>query len=169
MVEIKTERLSIGQFSLDDAPFILRLLNEPTFIENIADKGVRDLDGARDYLRRGPMASYERYGFGLWLVRLVENNKPIGMAGLLKRDYLEHIDIGYALVPEYCGAGYAFEMTSAVMRYAAEVLNAKQIMAIVSEENEPSITLLGKLGFAPDGMLHVPGDGNKTRLFMATV
>ena len=165
MIEIKTERLSVRRFVLNDAAFILRLLNEPTFIEHIADKGVRDLDAARDYLRRGPMASYERYGFGLWHVGLLDNDEPIGMAGLLKRDYLEHVDIGYALLPEYCGAGYAFEMASAVMGYAGEVLDAKQVMAIVSEGNTPSMKLLGKLGFQPDGMIHVPGDDRRVRLF----
>ena len=165
MIEIKTERLSVRRFVLNDAAFILRLLNEPTFIEHIADKGVRDLDAARDYLRRGPMASYERYSFGLWHVGLLDNDEPIGMAGLLKRDYLEHVDIGYALLPEYCGAGYAFEMASAVMGYAGEVLNAKQVMAIVSEGNTPSMKLLGKLGFQPDGMIHVPGDDRRVRLF----
>lgn len=169
MAEIKTGRLSIGQFSLDDAPFILRLLNEPTFIEHIANKGVRDLDGARDYLRNGPLASYERHGFGLWFVRFLDNNKPIGIAGLLKRDYLEYIDIGYALLPEHCGAGYAFEMTSAVMGYARDVINAGKVVAIVSKENAPSIKLLGKLGFEPDEVLHLPGDDKKTRLFASTV
>src|SRR5690349_10085825 len=103
MIVMNTGRLVLRQFSLDDAPFILRLLNEPSFVQHIADKGVRDLEGARGYLREGPMASYERHGFGLWLVSLAGGDTAIGMAGLLKRDYLDHMDIGYAFLPEYGG------------------------------------------------------------------
>ncbi|MCU0990778.1 MAG: GNAT family N-acetyltransferase [Xanthomonadales bacterium] len=158
VVDIKTERLSIRPFTLDDAPFILRLLNEPSFIENIADKGVRDLDGARSYLRDGPLASYERHGFGLWRVGLAGSDTPIGMAGLLKRDFLDDIDIGYALLPEFCGAGYAFEATSAVLAYAGKQLGARRVVAIVADYNERSISLLKKLGFADEGTMRMPGE-----------
>lgn len=169
MVEINTERLTIRPFSLDDAPFILRLLNEPSFIENIADKGVRDLEGARSYLREGPMASYERHGFGLWRVELAGDGTPIGMAGLLKRDYLDAIDIGYALLPEYCGAGYALEATSAVLAYARNQLNARRVVAIVAAYNARSIRLLEKLGFDSEGTVRIPGDSEELRLLASVV
>lgn len=158
MVEIKTARLTIRPFTLDDAAFILRLLNEPSFIENIADKGVRDLEGARGYLRDGPLASYERHGFGLWRVGLAGDDTPIGMAGVLKRDYLEDIDIGYALLPEFCGAGYAFEATSAVLAHARNQMGARRVVAIVADYNERSIHLLKKLGFAQEGTVRMPGE-----------
>ena len=167
MRKIKTERLTVRPFTFDDAPFILRLLNEPSFIENILDKGVRDLEGAREYLRDGPMASYERHGFGLWRVGLLENDRPIGMAGLIKRDYFDAIDIGYALLPEYCGAGYAFEATSAIMDYAREDLKAEKVLAIVFEENVSSIKLLGRLGFESDGVVRIPGNDKDTKLFVS--
>jgi RimJ/RimL family protein N-acetyltransferase len=169
VVEINTARLSIRPFTLDDAPFILRLLNEPSFIENIADKGVRDLEGARGYLREGPMASYARHGFGLWRVELAGDGTPIGMAGLLKRDYLDAIDIGYALVPECCGAGYAFEATSAVLNYARGQLGAKRVVAIVAAYNERSIKLLQKLGFESEGTVQIPGDSEDLRLLASVV
>lgn len=165
MPEINTQRLSIRPFTLDDAPFILRLLNEPSFIENIADRGIRDLEGARNYLRDGPLASYAAHGFGLWRVGLPDNDSPIGMAGLLKRDFLDAIDIGYALLPEYCGAGYALEATSAVLAYAREQLGAKRVVAIVSEHSRPSIRLLEKLGFSADGTVRMPDNGEEIRLF----
>jgi RimJ/RimL family protein N-acetyltransferase len=158
MLELKTTRLTIRPFTLDDAPFILRLLNEPSFIENIADKGVRDLEGARGYLRDGPLASYERHGFGLWRVGLADADTPIGMAGLLKRDYLDDIDIGYAFLPEFCGAGYALEATSAVLAYAGNQLGARRVVAIVADYNERSIHLLKKLGFADEGTVRMPGE-----------
>lgn len=165
MVDIKTKRLTARPFTFDDAPFILKLLNEPSFIENIGDKGVRDLGGAREYLRDGPMASYKQHGFGLWRIDLLDGDQPIGMAGLLKRDYLEYIDIGYALLPEYWGFGYAFEATSAVMDYAREKLEAKQVLAIVNDDNKPSIRLLKKLDFEADGKVLIPGESEEVGLF----
>ena len=167
-MEIKTERLSVRPFTFDDASFILRLLNEPSFIENIVDKGVRDLEGARGYLRDGPMASYARHGFGLWRVGLLENDQPIGMAGLIKRDYFDAMDIGYAFLPEFCGAGYALEATSAIMDYARDDLRAEKILAIVFEENVLSIKLLEKLGFESDGKVRIPSNDKDTRLFVST-
>jgi RimJ/RimL family protein N-acetyltransferase len=165
MPNINTQRLSIRPFTLDDAPFILRLLNEPSFIDNIADRGIRDLEGARNYLRDGPLASYAAHGFGLWRVGLLDSDTAIGMAGLLKRDFLDAIDIGYALLPEYCGAGYAFEATSTVLAYARERLNAKRVVAIVSEHNRSSIRLLEKLGFTADGTVRMPNTDEELRQF----
>lgn len=168
MLELKTARLSIRPFTLDDAAFILRLLNEPSFIENIADKGVRDLEGARSYLRDGPLASYARHGFGLWRVGLAGAGTPIGMAGVLKRDYLDDIDIGYALLPEFCGAGYALEATSAVLTYARSRVGARRVVAIVADHNERSIKLLHKLGFEDEGTVRIPGDSEDLLLLASS-
>jgi [ribosomal protein S5]-alanine N-acetyltransferase len=167
MVVTNTGRLRLQPFTLDDAPFILRLLNEPGFVRHIADKGVRDLEGARGYLREGPMASYERHGFGLWRVSLAGQDTAIGMAGLLKRDYLDDMDIGYAFLPEYGGMGYAFEAASAVMDHARGALGKRRVLAIVNEDNAASIRLLGKLGFEDDGVVRVPGAQRDVRLFAA--
>lgn len=167
MVVLRTERLQLRQFTLDDAAFILRLLNEPSFVRYIGDKGVRDLEGARGYLQAGPMASYERHGFGLWRVGLGSEDTAIGMAGLIRRDYLDDMDIGYAFLPEYAGMGYALEATSAVMRHARDVLDARRVLAIVNEDNAASIRLLGKLGFQGDSVVRAPGSERDVRLFVA--
>lgn len=162
---IETDRLCIRPFSEADAEFVLRLLNSPSFIDNIADKGVRTLDDARAYLRDGPMASYVTHGFGLWRVGLKSDDTPIGMAGLIQRDFLEHVDIGYALLPEFFGQGYAFEAASAVMEYARGVLGTQRVLAIVNAENAASIGLLGKLGFEAEGTLNLPDDDCPVQLF----
>jgi len=167
MVVMRTERLQLRQFTLDDAAFILRLLNEPSFVRYIGDKGVRDLEGARGYLQAGPMASYERHGFGLWRVGLNSEDTAIGMAGLIRRDYLDDMDIGYAFLPAYAGMGYALEASSAVMRHARDVLDARRVLAIVNEDNAASIRLLGKLGFQGDGVVRAPGSEHDVRLFVA--
>src|SRR5262245_14852779 len=105
----ETERLLLRRFTVDDAQFILTLLNEPSFLRYIGDKQVRSLEDARQYIMNGPVASYERYGFGLLLVELRESRTPIGMCGLLKREGLPEPDIGFALLPDFWNKGFAYE------------------------------------------------------------
>lgn len=166
---IRTARLVLRPFTLDDDAFVLRLLNDPGFVRHIADKGVRDHEGARRYLREGPLASYERWGFGLWRVELADGGAPIGMAGLLRRDYLEDLDIGYAFLPEHGRQGYALEAAAAVMEYAWRVLRTSRVLAIVNQDNAPSIRLLEKLGFAAQGLVRPPGAEADVRLFAAAL
>jgi len=142
-----TDRLRIRHFTLDDAEFILRLLNDPAFIRNIVDKGVRTLDDARAYLREGPIASYDRHGFGLNCVELRDSRTPIGMCGLIKRETLDDPDLGYALLPEYCSKGYAFEAASAVMAQAGGKFGMRRVVAVTNADNDRSIGLLQRLGF----------------------
>ena len=146
MLVLETERLLLRPFTPDDAPFVLTLLNEPSFLRFIGDKKVRNLEDARQYLLNGPIASYERYGFGLLLVELKDTNTPAGMCGLLKREELPDPDIGFAFVPAYWRQGFAFEAAIAVMNDARERLKLSRILAIVNHDNDSSIKLLEKLG-----------------------
>ena len=115
---LATERLGIREFTFTDAAFVMELLNEPAFIEFIGDKGVRDIAGAEKYLREGPLASYARHGFGLWCVARRTDGLPFGSCGLLKRDFLDHPDLGYAFLARHHGQGYAHEAATAVLRHA---------------------------------------------------
>jgi ribosomal-protein-alanine N-acetyltransferase len=152
---LQTDRLLLEHFSLEDCGFILRLLNEPSFIENIGDKGVRDLQGARAYLRDGPVASYAANGFGLFRVSLKQSGDCIGMCGLISRKILDDVDIGYGFLPEFWGQGYAIESAEAVMRYAREQLGLKRIVAVVSPGNTSSVKLLHKLGMQYSGKIRM--------------
>jgi len=159
MDPILTERLILRPFGLDDAPFILRLLNEPSFIEHITDKGVRTLEQAGDYLVQGPLASYTAHGHGLWLVQHRVTGNPMGMCGLIKRDTLEEVDLGYALVPEFWGLGYAREAAEACVAWGRDSLGLRSLLAIVSPGNAASIRLLEALAFRRTGtMSYAPGD-----------
>lgn len=146
MTVLQTERLVIRRLTDDDAPFILTLLNEPSFLRFIGDKKVRSVEDARQYIRNGPAASYERHGFGLCLVQLKDSLTPAGMCGLLKRDDLPAPDIGFAFLPDFWNKGFAFEAASAVMNDGRERLNLTRILAIVNPDNDASIKLLQKLG-----------------------
>ena len=165
MVVFETDRLVLRRLTVEDAPFILRLLNEPSFLEHIGDRGVRNIADAKQYLLSGPLASYDRHGFGLFLVELKEGGAPIGICGLLKRDALDDVDLGFAFVPESWSKGYAFESTTATLAYAHNVRQLKRVVAITSPDNVASINLLVKLGFYFDRMVLMPGDKHEVKLF----
>ncbi len=154
MTVLTTERLILRHFDHGDAEFVLALLNEPSFLQNIGDKGVRTLADARGYLTSGPMASYQRFGFGLYLVALRESGTPIGMCGLLKRDWLDDPDIGFAFLPAFWSKGYAVESASAVRAYGHNQLGLKRIVAIVSPGNKDSFRVLERIGFRSEGTIH---------------
>ncbi|QDK81672.1 GNAT family N-acetyltransferase [Spirosoma sp. KCTC 42546] len=143
---LETDRLLIDKFTIEDAPFILELLNTPSWLTFIGDRGVRNLDDARQYIQNGSIKSYEEHGFGPYRVALKSNGVSIGMCGLFKRDTLEDIDIGFALLPGYVGKGYGYEVANAVMTYARDVLGAARIVGITNPDNQNSIHLLEKLG-----------------------
>jgi RimJ/RimL family protein N-acetyltransferase len=155
---LQTGRLWLRELASDDAAFMRQLLNEPTFVHFIGDRGVRSLDDARSYIAHGPVASYAREGFGLYLVVLKQDVVPIGICGLLRRPGSEDVEIGFAFLRRFWSAGYAFESAAAVMAHAAGTLGLKRITAITSPQNLASIRLLRKLGLqsqrrwcAPDG------------------
>jgi RimJ/RimL family protein N-acetyltransferase len=145
---IETDRLVLRQFTPDDAGFILKLLNEPSFIENIGDRGVRTLEQAVRYLTEGPIRSYARHGHGLNLVALKGSSQPIGMCGLLKRDRFDDVDLGYAFLPGFWASGYAYESASAIVNWGRSSLGLARILAFVSPGNAASIRVLHKLGFS---------------------
>jgi len=162
---IETERLNLRRLRLDDASFILGLLNQPSWLRFIGDKGVHNLDDARHYLEQGPMASYQRHGFGLYLSTLKPGATPIGLCGLIKRDSLPDVDIGFAFLPEFCGQGYAFEAASAVLHHARHGFALRRVLAITSPDNLHSIRLLEKLGLHFEGMLNLTDGSAPVRLF----
>jgi len=166
---LETDRLILRRLSPDDAEFILRLLNEPSWLRFIGDKGVRTVEDARAYILKGPVEMYSRLGFGLYLVELKEEGSPIGICGLIKRDSLEDVDIGFAFLPKHWGRGYAYEAASAVMAYGGKALGLKRIVAITSADNDSSVRLLEKLGLRFEGMLKLSNDGEEVRLFGSDV
>lgn len=164
---LTTERLLLRELTAADAPFVLALLNEPSFIAHIGDRGVRTLDGARDYIANGPWTRYAVHGFGLWLVERRDPAEPIGVCGLIKRDTLPDPDIGFAFRPAFWSQGYAFEAACAVKTYARDVLHVPQLLAIVSPSNGPSIRLLGKLGFQFERITRLTPHGDDIALYAA--
>ena len=160
-----TARLSLRELDAADDGFILELLNEPSFREQIGDKGVRTLEDARGYIETGPRASYARHGFGLYAVELKDGGPAIGICGLLKRDALEDPDVGFALLPRFWSKGYAFEAAAAVLERARAVHGLRRVLAITAPGNTASIQLLGRLGFRFEGLRRLTPDQPAVRLF----
>ena len=157
-LSIDTSRLQIRWLNLDDAEFIYNLVKDPDWIRFIGDKGVRNLDHARDYLETGPMAMYREYGFGLNRVALKDSGQAIGICGILQRKTLPEPDLGFAFLPDHRGHGYALEASQAVLEHAFGKLGLQRVAAIVSPQNTASANLLGKLGFRFDR--HYPAEAN---------
>ena len=165
MTVLQTGRMTLRRLTPADAPFIRELVNEPSWIRFIGDRGVRTEDDARAYLAKGPIAMYERYGFGLWMCESRESGEALGICGLIKRDTLEDVDIGFAFLPRYWGQGYAHESAAAVLDYGREVLELDRIVAITSPDNTSSIRLLEKLGLRLEKTFEV--GGMPTQLFVS--
>jgi ribosomal-protein-alanine N-acetyltransferase len=167
-----TPRLAIRAFTLDDAPFIVELLNDPGWLRNIGDRGVRTLDDARRYLSEGPIAAGARQGFALWAVLRRDDPQgvaasPMGMCGLVRREGLDNVDLGYAFLPAARGQGYAREAAAAVLAHAFERLGLTRIVAITAVDNVASGRVLEAIGMRLETRLRVPGHADDSLLYAA--
>ena len=164
---LETERLILRWLQTSDAAFILELVNEPSWLKYIGDKGVKTLKDAENYIRKGPIEMYERLGFGLYLVEIKESNESIGICGLIKREALEDVDLGFAFLPKFWGKRYAFESASATMSYGKNALGLPRIAAITSQGNRPSEKLLEKLGFRFERNVRLSTNDDELKLYVA--
>ena len=162
---LATARLSLRELRLEDDGFILELLNEPAFLRHIGDKGVRDASAARSYLVAGPLASYARHGFGLYLTSLASSGEPVGICGLLKRDDLPDVDLGFAFLARHGARGYARESAAAVLEFGRRRLGLERIVAITAPDNSGSIAVLEKVGLRFERMIEIGPEAKSLKLF----
>jgi ribosomal-protein-alanine N-acetyltransferase len=162
---IETSRLRIRELSVEDAEFVFRLVNEPAFIANIGDKGVRTLEDARSFISEGPWRFQEKRGYGQFLVEHKEDGDPVGICGLLFRDSLNLTDVGFAILAKHRGRGFALEAAKAVMKYGFSELRAEEIVGLTSAENTASIRVLEKLGMKFDRIVKMSDDDPGTAVY----
>lgn len=167
MIILETERLALREVTADDAAFVLDLLNSPGFLENIGDRGVRSLDEARAYIAERVLGSYREHGFGMWLTQQKADARPIGLAGLVRREGLEMPDVGYAFIADAWGRGYAQEAAAAVLAHAQGPMGIPKLAAITTPENFASMAVLRKIGFTFQGMITLPGAERESTYFTA--
>jgi RimJ/RimL family protein N-acetyltransferase len=166
---IETDRLILRKLSVDDAEFILELVNDPSWLKFIGNKDVKTIEDARRSISNKYVEMYNRLGFGLYLAELKGEGVPIGICGLIKRDALEDVDLGFAFLPGFRGQGYAYEAAVATMEYGKNVLGLNRIAAITVQGNEASIKLLEKLGFQFEKMVEMSKDSESVMLFATEV
>lgn len=164
--KIETKRLQLRTFSVDDAPFYMTLVNEPGWIRFIGQRNLRTIADTETAILKGPVAMYERHGFCLFVVERKSDGEPIGICGLIKRDQLQDVDLGFAFLEAFQGQGYALEAATATMQYAAQAVQLKRIVAITSLDNDASIKLLGKLGFIFERTMAYASSEIDTKLFV---
>lgn len=162
---LETERLALRWLTAEDAEFIVALMNDPDWLRYIGDRGIRTADDARAWIATGPGEMYARLGFGLYAVELREHRTPIGICGLIQRDWLDGVDVGFAFLPAFRGAGYAHEAAAATLEYARDTLGLDRVLAIVSPENRDSIRLLEKLGLAFERMAQPAAGAKEVSVF----
>jgi RimJ/RimL family protein N-acetyltransferase len=167
VIKLQTARLRLREMNEADAVFLLEVLNEPAFLRNIGDRGVRTPAEAAGYLEERITSSYARFGFGMWLVELVETDEAIGICGLIKRDALADADLGFSFLERHWGSGFAFEAAVVVADYAWKVVKLPRLLAIVAPGNAASIRLVGKLGFRFEKSVQITTDGPELILFAA--
>lgn len=167
-MRLHTERLAIRPFTEDDAGFILKLVNDADWLRFIGDKQVHCLDDARRYLREGPMAMFAKRGFGLACVERASDGAAIGMCGLIKRDSLDDIDLGFAFLPAARGQGFAREAAAATIAHGFASLSLKRIVAITDIDNLASARVLENVGLRFERLLPAGADGKTLRLFAAS-
>ncbi|MDH3747022.1 MAG: GNAT family N-acetyltransferase [Gammaproteobacteria bacterium] len=162
---LRTKRLQLRWLSIDDAELLLSIWNDPAFVRHVGDRGIRTKDDAVQAFSDGPLKLYSEYGYGPYRVSLLENDEAIGICGLFRRDNLDDPDVGFALLPEYCGKGYASEAAMAVVEHAKHGLGLPRLTAIVSPGNAASIGLIEKLGLKFERMIRMPGDSEDISLY----
>ena len=166
---LATERLALRRLDPGDAPFIHALVNDPDWLRYIGDRGVRTIEDAHAYIVNGPVAMYDRLGIGLLAVERRDDGTPIGICGVLKRDGLDDVDLGFAFLPAYRSRGYALEAAAATLDWARAVRGIGRVLAITSHDNERSGRLLAKLGFALECEVRLQGADESVRLYAVTL
>lgn len=167
LLVVETKRLTLRHLAETDASFLCRLFNEPSWLQNIGDRGVRTPEEAERYIQSDVLKKYATQGFGMYAVVAKIQEQPVGVCGLFQRDGLLTPDLGFALLPEYCGRGYAHEAAAAVMNYARTQLGLANLLAITSLNNNRSATLLLKLGFRFEKLIRLPPQDEELKLYVA--
>ena len=163
---IETDRLILRKFISDDFPLIYKLLNSPGWLKYIGQRGIKGEDDARGYIENLIIPGYEKHGFGFYLMLRKDDGTHMGMCGLVKRDTLDDIDIGFAILPEYEGKGYTTEAAIATMEFAKNEIGLKKIAAITVPYNTGSIRILEKLGMKLEKMINIPNDPEELMLYV---
>ena len=165
----ETGRLLLRPTTEADAAFILELLNTSKWLKYIGDRGVYNLEDAKEYIRTKITRQLERLGYANYTVIRKVDGVKMGSCGLYDREGLEGVDIGFAFLPDYEGQGYAFESASKIKELAFNNFGLHQLNAITMPANTASRRLLEKLGFTSIKTVKLPNDPEDLLLYRLEV
>lgn len=160
-----TERLVLKPTNIEDAPFILELLNTPSWHKYIGDRNVYTVEDAEIYIRERMLPQYDRLGYGNYTLRIKETKTPIGTCGLYDREGLDGVDIGFALLPAYERQGFGYEAAKFIMDLGFNIFGLTRIQAITVTNNYPSQKLIEKLGLRFIKNISLPDDDEELMLY----
>ena len=162
-----TKRLSLRKIDLNDADFMLELLNDKTFINSINNRNIRDIEQAKTYIQEKMLISYRLHKYGMYIVEITETQERIGVCGLVFRDQFEYPDIGYAYLQRYHGKGYAKEAAFALLEYIKGEKEFKKILAICQAQNLASISVIEAMGFNYEKIVRLDGEDKDLNYYSA--
>lgn len=165
MIVCESERLAIRRVLLEDAGFLVRQLNQPSWLRYIGDRAVRSVEDAERYIESRMLEQYRTLGYGMNVVQLKSTGEPVGVCGLVKRDALPCPDLGFALLEDYWGMGYGLEAAAAVVGHACQVLGMSRLLAVTTADNERSGRILVELGFRLWKESYRMDEGEEVRLY----
>ncbi|ASD69160.1 GNAT family N-acetyltransferase [Pseudoalteromonas piscicida] len=152
------KRIFLRKANLNDAGFLLRLLNQKSFIDNIRDKGIKTQQQAEEHIEQAYLIPYQIGAPAAYIVVEASSNISIGLCGLYQRPFFNIPDLGYALLDEFTGRGYASEAARLLMEYAKLEEGYVKLGAITLESNCSSMSLLSKVGFSRIGKIIIESD-----------
>ncbi len=162
---LTTERLTLREYTIDDATFIIELLNSEDWLKFIGNRNVKTIQDATNYITNTFIKGYQKHGFGFWMVEITTTKEPIGMCGITKRDGLDGIDIGFAFLSTFMGKGYSYEISKATLNYVLTTIKPPFVLAITNPDNIRSIKLLEKIGLQYQRKIKLTDDGMELNLY----
>jgi RimJ/RimL family protein N-acetyltransferase len=165
----ETPRLFLRPTDLEDAEFIIRLMNSEKWLKFIGDRKVSTIEDGQNYIKSRMLPQLDRLGFSNFTVIRKSDDVKIGSCGLYDREGLEGVDLGFAFLPEYEGQGYAFESARVIRDASSAHFNIQKIQAITMEDNHGSRKLLEKLEFAFKKRIQLPNDPEELMLYVYEV
>jgi RimJ/RimL family protein N-acetyltransferase len=145
---LETGRLLMRNWTDRDAEAFHRLNSDDRVMEFFPLR--RDFAQAQ-VLRRKLADVIDRQGYGFSAVERKSDSACLGFCGLVQCQLEPHfaadeIEVGWRLLPEFWGQGYATEAARAWLRFGFEKLNLPRIVSFAVDGNRRSTAVMERIG-----------------------
>jgi ribosomal-protein-alanine N-acetyltransferase len=143
--EIKTKRLALRPFTMEDVDEIHRLWTEPGVRKYLWDDEIISKEKAREVIAEN-LTLLDEKGFGLWAVTFHEQSAIIGFCGYWHFHEPPELEILYGISPEHWGKNLATEIAQAMLQFGFRYLGFDEILASADAPNAASFRVMEKIG-----------------------